>query len=338
MTNHDQSHANDLLIKAQEALRLGDRLSARRLAEQAANIAPDWEEPWLLLAALAGPRASTAYLSRALELNPGSERARKAIRWAVKRLRRKTKYPFKRKIVLQPAKDALITTRTAMLPWTLVMIIIAIGLITWFSTPTFTLAFYEPHQAPLNAENFIKPTLTPTITSTSTPTLTSTPTSTPQPSPTASNTPTPSSTPTLLPTNTPIPWNYREAPAGQPVNVDPNEIWIDVDISQQRLHVYRGQDVQRTFVISTGLPQYPTITGQFRVYVKYRYADMAGPGYYLPNVPFVMYYYRGYGIHGTYWHNNFGTPMSHGCVNLTIDDSGWVYAVSQVGTLVNIHH
>ncbi|MBI5619492.1 L,D-transpeptidase, partial [Candidatus Gottesmanbacteria bacterium] len=46
-----------------------------------------------------------------------------------------------------------------------------------------------------------------------------------------------------------------------------------------------------------------------------------GPGYYLPDVPYVMYFYLGYAIHGTYWHNNFGHPMSHGCVNMRIEDA-----------------
>jgi lipoprotein-anchoring transpeptidase ErfK/SrfK len=72
--------------------------------------------------------------------------------------------------------------------------------------------------------------------------------------------------------------------------------------------------------------------------VKYRYADMSGPGYYLPNVPYVMYFYRGYGIHGTYWHNNFGTPMSHGCVNFPTDDAGWLFDFASVGTVVNVHY
>ena len=90
--------------------------------------------------------------------------------------------------------------------------------------------------------------------------------------------------------------------------------------------------------MSTGTWQYPTVTGQYRVYVKYRYADMAGPGYYLADVPNVMYFYKGYGLHGTYWHNNFGTPMSHGCVNLTIPDSQWLFDFASVGTLVNVHN
>jgi lipoprotein-anchoring transpeptidase ErfK/SrfK len=65
---------------------------------------------------------------------------------------------------------------------------------------------------------------------------------------------------------------------------------------------------------------------------------MSGPGYYLPDVPYIMYFYKGYGLHGTYWHNNFGTPMSHGCVNLTIPDAAWLYNFSSVGTVVNVHY
>ncbi len=46
-----------------------------------------------------------------------------------------------------------------------------------------------------------------------------------------------------------------------------------------------------------------------------------GTYYYLPNVPYIMYFNRDFGIHGAYWHNNFGAPMSHGCVNLAIPDA-----------------
>ncbi|HLE03507.1 MAG TPA: L,D-transpeptidase, partial [Anaerolineales bacterium] len=90
-------------------------------------------------------------------------------------------------------------------------------------------------------------------------------------------------------------------------------------------------------VVSTGTAIHPTVTGQFRVYIKLASTTMAGPGYYLTGVPWVMYFYRGYGLHGTYWHNNFGTPMSHGCVNLTIPDSEWLYNFAPLGTLVNVH-
>jgi lipoprotein-anchoring transpeptidase ErfK/SrfK len=60
--------------------------------------------------------------------------------------------------------------------------------------------------------------------------------------------------------------------------------------------------------------------------------------YYLPNVPHVMYFYGGYGLHGTYWHNNFGTPMSHGCVNLSQTDAEWLYNWASVGTKVVTHY
>ncbi len=79
------------------------------------------------------------------------------------------------------------------------------------------------------------------------------------------------------------------------------------------------------------------VTGLFHVYVKYRYANMTGPGYNLPNVPYVMYFYKDYGLHGTYWHNNFGHPMSHGCVNFRTEDAGWLYNWASVGTPVSVH-
>jgi lipoprotein-anchoring transpeptidase ErfK/SrfK len=50
-----------------------------------------------------------------------------------------------------------------------------------------------------------------------------------------------------------------------------------------------------------------------------------------------MYYDRGYGLHGTYWHQAFGTPQSAGCVNLTLGDAEWLYNWAQVGTTVYIH-
>ncbi|HIP87994.1 MAG TPA: LysM peptidoglycan-binding domain-containing protein [Anaerolineales bacterium] len=125
------------------------------------------------------------------------------------------------------------------------------------------------------------------------------------------------------------------SPAPAPVHTGR---WIDVDLSAQRLTAYEGSTPVRTTLVSTGLPWTPTPIGQYRIYVKYLYDDMAGPGYYLPNVPFVMYFYRGYSLHGTYWHNNFGRPMSHGCVNLPTSEAQWLYNWASVGTLVNIHY
>jgi lipoprotein-anchoring transpeptidase ErfK/SrfK len=114
--------------------------------------------------------------------------------------------------------------------------------------------------------------------------------------------------------------------------------WIDVDLTNQRVYAYEGDVVVNSFVVSTGTWLTPTVTGQYNIYVKYRSTKMSGPGYYLPNVPYVMYFYKGYGLHGTYWHNNFGTPMSHGCVNLRTDEAAWLFDWASVGTLVNVHY
>jgi LysM repeat protein len=113
--------------------------------------------------------------------------------------------------------------------------------------------------------------------------------------------------------------------------------WIEVDLSSQRVYARSGNTVVKSFVVSTGTSQYPTVTGRFRVYAKYSSTTMSGPGYYLPGVPWTMYYYKGYAIHGTYWHNNFGRPMSHGCINMRTGDAAWLYSWAPHGTLVVVH-
>ena len=109
---------------------------------------------------------------------------------------------------------------------------------------------------------------------------------------------------------------------------------ILVILSQQRTYAYENGKLLHAVTVSTGLPGTPTVTGTYNIYVKYDAQLMTGPGYYLPNVPYVMYFYRGYGLHGTYWHNNFGHPMSHGCVNLPTDEARWFYDWAPVGTKV----
>jgi len=111
-----------------------------------------------------------------------------------------------------------------------------------------------------------------------------------------------------------------------------------VDLTHQRLTAYEGQTLVRTTLVSTGLSRTLTPAGRYRIWIKLRYDDMSGPGYYLPNVPYTMYFYRGYGLHGTYWHNNFGHPMSHGCVNLPTREAEWFFNWAKVGTMVNIHY
>ncbi len=123
-----------------------------------------------------------------------------------------------------------------------------------------------------------------------------------------------------------------------PPPVSGGEHWIEVNLSQQRLYAYAGNTLMNSFVVSTGTWQTPTVTGYFNVYLKYVSTTMSGPGYYLTNVPYTMYFHGDYGIHGTYWHNNFGTPMSHGCVNMRSSEAEWLYNFSPMGTLVYIHY
>jgi LysM repeat protein len=116
------------------------------------------------------------------------------------------------------------------------------------------------------------------------------------------------------------------------------EQWIDVNLSTQTLIAYQGATPVLQTLISSGTAQYPSPVGTFYVYLKLISQDMYGPGYYLPDVPYVMYFYSGYAIHGTYWHDNFGQPMSHGCINLPIPEAGWLFEWAPMGTPVVLHY
>jgi lipoprotein-anchoring transpeptidase ErfK/SrfK len=110
--------------------------------------------------------------------------------------------------------------------------------------------------------------------------------------------------------------------------------WIEVILSQQRLIAHDGSSIFMNTLISSGTARYPTVRGTFSIRVKYRSAPMSGPGYYLPAVPHTMYFYGGYAIHGAYWHNNFGHPMSHGCINMRLADAAALFNWASVGTKV----
>lgn len=121
---------------------------------------------------------------------------------------------------------------------------------------------------------------------------------------------------------------------------DPSERWIEVDLSEQKLRAWDGDQVYLETLVSTGLPGTPTPTGEFHVWVKLRATRMEGGEgshyYNLPNVPYVMYLqndkvpgWLGYGIHGTYWHNDFGSRRSHGCINLPTPIAEKIYYWAQ---------
>lgn len=109
---------------------------------------------------------------------------------------------------------------------------------------------------------------------------------------------------------------------------------IVVDLSTQMTYAYEDGNLVFSALVSTGLPATPTVQGEYAIWHKTEAQTMSGPGYFLPNVQWVMYFYQGYGFHGTYWHNNFGNPMSHGCVNMTNEDALWLYNFASIGTNV----
>jgi lipoprotein-anchoring transpeptidase ErfK/SrfK len=126
------------------------------------------------------------------------------------------------------------------------------------------------------------------------------------------------------------------------VPVDPNaEKWVMINITLQYLWAYQGDQVLWQGYISTGTAKFATPPGSYSVLSKLESQTMegvlGGEYYNVPDVPDVMYFTDyGHALHGTYWHNNFGTPMSHGCVNLPTDVADWMYQWSTVGMRVEI--
>lgn len=113
-----------------------------------------------------------------------------------------------------------------------------------------------------------------------------------------------------------------------------NSPWIDIDLSEQRLNAWEGETLVFSAAVSTGRSGEPTPTGVFAVQSKVEKAWMKGETYDIPNVPYAMFYSGNYAIHGTYWHEAFGSPVSSGCINLPIDQAAWLFNWSEVGTPV----
>lgn len=124
---------------------------------------------------------------------------------------------------------------------------------------------------------------------------------------------------------------------------------LEVDLTSQHAYAYENDQLIYDFLISSG--KYDrTPNGTFTIWSKVRSQRMKGGSralgtyYDLPNVPYVLFFYNqdvskslGYSFHGTYWHNNFGTPMSHGCINMKTSDAAIVYQWATVGTQVTIY-
>jgi hypothetical protein len=119
---------------------------------------------------------------------------------------------------------------------------------------------------------------------------------------------------------------------------------IVVSISQEAMWAYEDGELVISSLVSTGVarsPESSTPVGSFSILTKYESQTMSGviddEEYYVPDVPWVMYFDNlGNALHGTYWHNNFGHPMSHGCVNQPMDVAEFMYGWAPIGTPVTV--
>jgi hypothetical protein len=120
------------------------------------------------------------------------------------------------------------------------------------------------------------------------------------------------------------------------------ERWIDVNLSTYTLTAFVGNAPVFSTVIVDGAEATPTAQGEFYIYTKMDTQTMKGDNvdgttYETKDVPWVMYFYADFAIHGAYWRDSFGYSGSHGCVNLPVDDAAWLYTWASVGTRVEVH-
>jgi hypothetical protein len=119
--------------------------------------------------------------------------------------------------------------------------------------------------------------------------------------------------------------------------------WIEVNLYEQTLAVYDQRQLVFATLIASGLEPFWTRPGLFQIYKKLNTTPMRGAfeadrsdAYYLEDVPWTMYYDDARALHGAYWRANLGFPQSHGCVNLTVGDSRWIFDWAHEGDWVYV--
>lgn len=128
-----------------------------------------------------------------------------------------------------------------------------------------------------------------------------------------------------------------EPPKSWPQFANKGEKWIDVSIARQSLVAYEGTKPVYATLVSTGRDglgdpdsSFATIRGVYRIGTKHVTATMdsteSGEEFSLRDVPYVQYFETGYALHGAYWHDGFGEPRSHGCINLAEIDAQWLFS------------
>jgi lipoprotein-anchoring transpeptidase ErfK/SrfK len=117
----------------------------------------------------------------------------------------------------------------------------------------------------------------------------------------------------------------------RPSSIGASEKWVGVSLSEQTVVCYEGDVAVFAALAATGLPGTPTVQGIFRTWHRLDAGRMSGPGYDIEDVTWTCYFYSGYSLHTAYWHDLFGSPRSHGCVNLSPHDAWWIYQWSASG-------
>ena len=120
-----------------------------------------------------------------------------------------------------------------------------------------------------------------------------------------------------------------------------NNRWIEVNLAEQSLAVYENRQLVFATIIASGLEPYWTKPGLFQIFQKKETETMRNNDpaefYYLDNVPWTMYYDGARALHGAYWRTRLGYPQSHGCVNLSVGDSHWLFNWAVEGDWVYVH-
>lgn len=330
MTPVPGKQAYKILIKnARQALEKGDKKAARSWAHRAIKQDPSQKEPWLILAEVSTPKQSASYLEKAGKINPQRNLKIKQTTRAGKKIGQIQKPKIKK----QTIKHTKPSTHKKKTQWGIIMFFAfvfgGLGGLSWLGTKSLInqgsekLAIQRPEGV------LVKPSMTPSINLIPTDSTTSISTTPPQ----SIFTPIPTYKPDMSFTN-----YYAHSWDIPSTEVGDSDFWIEVDLSDQILFTYSGSNLTQSYSVSTGTSKHPTVTGMYKIYAMYPYYSMRGPGYYLPDVPFSMFFYKGYSIHGTYWHRNFGTPMSHGCVNMETSAAAQVYEQARIGTMVYVHY
>jgi hypothetical protein len=117
--------------------------------------------------------------------------------------------------------------------------------------------------------------------------------------------------------------------------------WIEVNLYEQTLAVYDTGEMVFATLIASGLGPYYTYPGIFSIYEKkdltrMRWLTDPSDAYNLESVPWTMYFDESRAFHGAYWRANLGYPQSHGCVNMSVGDSRWLYEWAKIGDRVYI--